>query len=406
MEILFIVPYTPTLIRVRPYNLIKFLAQRGHQLTLATLWETADEFRALAEWRSMGVDVLAARLTRARSILNALRTVPTRDPLQAAYCDSPQLRQLIQSKVNSQSFDAIHVEHLRGARYGLQLQLPTSNFKHPTPIIWDSVDCITYLFEQAARYRSGLFSWLITRLELGRTRKYEARMAAQFDRVLVTSEIDRQALAALSNRSTIDVLPNGVDLDYFTPRPDRREADTVVFSGKMSYHANAAAARYLIDLIMPLVWRQRPTAKLIIAGSRPARSIRHAGAVDARIEVTGSVEDMRVALRRASVSVAPLLYGAGIQNKILEAMACGVPVVASSRALAALPRVKRTSAVLVADEPRSFADAILRVLNDGELRAQLSAAGRQVVEAEHHWDHIAGQLEVIYRAAIEQRLAK
>ncbi len=404
MELLFIVPYTPTLIRVRPYNLIRFLARRGHHLTLATLWETADEFRMLAEWRSMGVDVLAAQLTRTRSIFNAIKAVPTRDPLQAAYCDSPQLMQLIQSKINSQSFDAIHVEHLRGARYALHLESPTSNLR--PPVIWDSVDCITYLFEQAARYRSGLFSRLITRLELGRTKKYEARLAAQFDRVLVTSEIDRRALAALSNRSEIDVLPNGVDLDYFTPRADQREADTIVFSGKMSYHANVTAARYLIDQIMPLVWRQRPNANLIIAGSRPPRSIRQAGAADARIKVTGSLVDLRVALWRASVSVAPLLYGAGIQNKVLEALACGVPVVASSRALAALPRVKLKSAALVADEPRSFADAILSVLNDEALRVHLRVAGRQYVEAEHHWDYSVNHLEDIYRAAIERRSLK
>jgi glycosyltransferase involved in cell wall biosynthesis len=402
MNILFIAPYTPTLIRVRPYNLIKFLAQRGHHITLATLWESIDEFHALAEWRSIGVEVLAARLTRTRSSFNAVKTLPTRDPLQVAYCDSPELRRLIRNQINAQRFDVVHVEHLRGARYGLQVKSLRDNSSDSPlatrhlPLIWDSVDCISYLFEQAARFRPGLLNHLITWLELGRTKRYEARLAAQFDRVLVTSEIDRDALQALSPRASIEVLPNGVDPEYFSPREDWREPNTIVFSGKMSYHANVAATHYLIDQIMPRVWQRQPAAKLIIAGSRPPKSIRLAAQHDQRLEVTGALADMRTALWRASVSVAPLLYGAGIQNKVLEAFACGLPVVASARALAALPLAK--SAALIADEPQAFADSVLDILKDAALRARLSAAGRAYVEHEHAWQTVAQHLEDIYRA--------
>ncbi|MCL5996877.1 MAG: glycosyltransferase, partial [Chloroflexi bacterium] len=165
MNILYITPYVPNLIRVRPYNLISILAQRGHNMTLATLWERADELQALEQLRTEGVRVIAAPLTRARRVWNNVRAVPTTQPLQATYCDAPALRRQIEAACHSQNgkFDVVHVEHLRGAAYGLwcksRMQLRTNEQMSDSriPVVWDSVDCITYLFEQAVRHSQSLF---------------------------------------------------------------------------------------------------------------------------------------------------------------------------------------------------------------------------------------------------------
>lgn len=392
MKILYIVPNPPSLVRVRPLNLIRHLQRRDHEMTVVTTWTSPGEWRDVESLRQHGINVIAAPLTKSRIVLNLLNALIVGTPFQAEYSWQPNLTDQI-SNAQAQ-FDVIHVEHLRGARYGLAL-------RPKRPIVWDSVDCITFLFEQASRQSQSLSGKLMTWLELGRTRRHEGWLVSQFDQVLVTSPTDRSALERLGHpKSEIAVLPNGVDLEYFTPGTDARQPETVVFSGKMSYHANITAALYLANQVMPLVWAQRPGVRLIIAGSQPSPAIRKLTETHRpHVEVTGYLSDLRAPLRQATVAVAPLLYGAGIQNKVLEAMACATPVVASARAVSAL-QAQPGQDCLVANSPQSFAEAILALLHDPALREQVGAAGRRYVERHHDWNTIAAQLESIYVRSI------
>ena len=152
--------------------------------------------------------------------------------------------------------------------------------------------------------------------------------------------------------------------------------------------------------IMPLVWAKRPGARVFIVGANPPRSIRRLAQIfPGRVEVTGAVPDIRPYLRRAAVAAAPVRYGAGIQNKVLEAMACGVPVVATSQACSALEAVSDRD-LLVAATAGDFAAGVVRVLEDGALAGRLGAAGRRYVEAHHDWGVVTGQLEHIYEECI------
>lgn len=417
MRILFVVAYTPTPIRTRPYNLLRTLARRGHAVTLCTLWENEPERYALEQLKDQGISVIAARLTRPRSAWNCLRALPTAMPLQADYCWHPELFERMQKAVGSRQhpFDAIHVEHLRGARYGVALRkelclLPSG---YRLPILWDSVDCISHLFEQAARNSRSMFGRVATRFELARTRRYEAWLVNQFDRVLVASSVDAEALQALVSGSefqfsgraqpstrnqrpaTICTLPNGVALDYFVPDDARRETETIVFTGKMSYHANVTAALHLVNDIMPLVWKERPGVRVQVVGKDPSRQV-CALAKDRRLLVTGGVPDLQPFLQRATVAVAPMSYGAGIQNKVLEAMACATPVVATPQAVSALHACPEDH-FLLANDPADFARQIFRLLDDADLQFRMGQAGRRYVEQHHNWDRIVGQLEGIYR---------
>ncbi len=401
MNILAVIPYVPTPIRVRPYYLLRVLAQRGHHITLATVWESESELKALDEMKSWGIEVLSAPLTKNQKLKNIAHALPTRSPIQAWFCYVPELAQAIESHLKQGNTDVIHIEHLRGAQYGLLAQ--TSNLQTQTPIIWDSVDCITHLFEQASQRSRSLKSRAMTAIELSRTRYYEGWLTEQFAHALVTSDTDQAALRKLArNPNPISTLGNGVDLSYFAPTSEKRQPDTIVFSGKMSYHANVTAALYLAQEVMPIVWRSRPNTKLVIAGSRPTPAVQALETNDpgARIRVTGYVKDLRVPLRQATIAAAPLLYGAGVQNKVLEAMACGTPVVASPQAINAL-KVAGGTDCLVADTPQAFASALLKLLNDEALRANMGAAGRRFVEAHHNWNDIVAQLEHIYERSIQ-----
>ncbi|MCC7359793.1 MAG: glycosyltransferase [Anaerolineales bacterium] len=416
MNILFVSPYTPTPIRTRPYNLLRSLARLGHRLTLAALWERDEEQRALRELEGLGIRVLARRLTRARVVCNLPAAVLRGQPLQARYCWEPGLAHRVEQAVAGEQFDLAHVEHLRGVELGRAVQAAGHRHGRTLPVVWDSVDCITTLFERAAETSRSLFGRWITRLELPRTRDYEGQAVRRFDRVLATAQFDAAALGRLAVRAAqrrsaggepvlnpagaVRWLPNGVDLEYFTPGASPRDPATVVLTGKMSYHANVTAAHVLLAEIMPRVWAERPDVRVNIIGSSPTPDIRAlAERFAPRVTVSGYVADLRPYLQTATLAVAPVAYGAGIQNKVLEAMACEAPVVASPQAVAALA-VRPEEQVLVAEGPAAGAAAIVRLIGDPALRARLGAAGRRYVAQHHDWNQVARQLQAIYHELV------
>lgn len=402
MRILFVVPYPPSLVRVRPYNLIKYLSERGHEITVATLWTSDEERRATERLQRLCHRVVAFHLPRWRSAWNCLRSLPTATPLQAAYSWQPALATRVVAL--SATTDIVHVEHLRGVKYAVTL----SQNGHHVPVVWDSVDCISHLFSQASHHSRSLKGRIMTRLELEWTRRYEAWLIQQFDQVLVTSRVDRTALRKLlkgkdgrdeTQASPIDVLPNGVDLEYFAPSPEEREPNTLIFSGKMSYHANISAALHLIKDIMPHVWSIRPNVRVWLVGKDPTREVQTLAQESPNVVVTGTVPDIRPYLRRATLSVAPILYGAGIQNKVLEAMACGTPVITNTCATSSLD-VKHARDVCIADTATDFAESILHLLDEPVRREELGQAGRTYVAEHHNWATIAAELEGVYHRLV------
>jgi sugar transferase (PEP-CTERM/EpsH1 system associated) len=395
LNILFISPYLPSLIRVRPYNFIKALAERGHKLTLLALQPPKEDTSGLAALCQWCQRVETIPLPQWRTLWNGVQAIPERIPFQAAYSRSPEMAQLIKQTQATQTFDVVHIEHLRGAEL--------SEAVNGTPVVFDSVDSITLLFERVRQAGPTWRSRMLAQLDLGRTRHYEGQFLKRFQRVLVTSPCDRDTLAELSllprlNQHLI-VLPNGVDLDYFKPINISREPATLVFTGKMSYHANIAAALDLATQVMPLIWQHLPAARLMIVGKDPTPKLM-ALTSDPRITVTGTVPDIRPYLAQASVAISPMRYGVGIQNKVLEAMAMATPVVSTPQAVSAI-QVQAGQEVLVADTPEAMAQAVSQLLTNQTLRQSIGQAGRSYVENHHDWKVIGEKLEGIYGEVIK-----
>jgi glycosyltransferase involved in cell wall biosynthesis len=369
-------------------------------LTVFTVGSSDEDVRDADALKSLCKTVHYEHLPTWRSLLNCLVALPTDQPLQTVYSWQTKLfNQLVREIKVAGDFDLVHVEHLRGSRYGVELMSRVPEM----PLVWDSVDCISHLFKQASKRSSNFLGQVITQLELGKTQKAEGRLTSLFDRVLITSSADRDALIELVPPhvypAPVSVLSNGVDLEYYQPNPSvARESATVVFSGKMSYHANISMALYLVDEIMPQIWAKRPEVRLVIVGKSPPVRIRKM-AENPQITVTGTVADIRQYLWSATVSVVPLVYGAGVQNKILEAMATATPVVTTSKAISALPLVPGRDA-LVGDTPSDFASAVLRVIEDSLLQNTVGTAGLDYVKQHHNWNRIALQLIGVYEETI------
>jgi glycosyltransferase involved in cell wall biosynthesis len=201
--------------------------------------------------------------------------------------------------------------------------------------------------------------------------------------------------------SFLQLLPQGTDVTYFTPGTEAREQSELVISGKMSYHANVSMTLHLVRDIMPLVWGQRPDVRLTIVGADPAREVL-ALQQQPLVTVTGRVGDVRPYLRRATAAVAPLTYGTGTQNKVLEAMACATPVIATPQAATSLA-IQPGQEMLVEQDAAGFARAILSLMAEPERQRRLGWAGRRFVEVHHDWAAIAARLEGIYDRVIQER---
>ena len=396
MRIAYVVPYIPNRIRTRPYNLIYQLTSLGHEVAVFTLGSSQGDLIDAQSLKSHCHDVHYYAQPVWRSLLNSAAALPSRKPLQSVYSWQPAMAREITGRASQKEFDIVHVEHLRGSRFGLFLKSRLPNM----PVVWDSVDCISHLFQQASRQSRSFFGKFMTRFELSRTRRAEGDLVRRFDQVLVTAPADRTALLELvppgKSPPAISVLPNGVDLEYFHPSAEfQRDPETIVFSGKMSYHANVSMAKYLGEEIMPRIWKVRPAARLYIVGKDPAPAIKQM-TQNPRITVTGTVDDIRPFLWRATVSVAPMLYGAGIQNKILEAMATGTPVVTTCQALSAL-QAQPGKDLFVSDDPDGFAQAVLQVLADRELQRKTGESGVTYTRTFHSWASIGSQLVSTYQ---------
>lgn len=388
MRILYVVPYVPSLIRVRPFHFIRELSKHHEVTVLATGFKhdvtTAEALRDVCQ----SAEVVPLELSN--SLRSCAAAALAGDPLQAAFCRSPQLTRRVQQLLSLSCFDIVHVEHLRAAH--LRTWIPGD-----VPTVFDAVDCISLLQERTLRSSHSLRQRGLAGLELTRTRRYEGRMLPRFDAVVATSPEDASALRELAPNTNVAVVPNGVDLDYFRPLDGPTDAATIVFSGKMSYHANVSAVLYFVQHVLPLVRQSRPDVRVRIVGSSPPRSILDL-ARDPNISVTGHVADIRADVGRATVAICPVTVKVGIQNKVLEAMAMGVPVVSNQLGAEGL-MAQRGRDFLVGTTPRELADRLCLVLSDRNLRANLAERGRRYVETHHRWSTAVRQLEDSYMIA-------
>ena len=402
MRVLFVTPYVPSRIRIRPLMFLRELARR-HEVSVLTLWATARERQDLSELMAL-YPAVGVHLSSRQVLRNCLRALATGTPLQGAYGYSPELSGLVQAAVGSSAgpdvsgslalrgpFDLVHVEHLRAAYLGAVI--PAS-----VPKVVDAVDCISLLLARTRAHSHSPKQRLLAAFELPRMRRYEPQALGRFDGVTATSPVDAAALRALDPRLAPTVITNGVDIPGSTRVEAARDPDVIVFAGKMSYHANATAACYFARQVLPIIQAQRPRASFHIVGSDPPREVR-ALSKQPGVVVTGYVADVTSHVRQATVAVAPMLVKVGVQNKVLEAMAVGTPIVATPAGVEGLG-ARPGEDLLVGSDPAELADRVLSVLGQAELRDRLAAAGRIYVDRYHRWEAIARSLEDVYARVV------
>jgi len=370
--------------RPRSYNFIKRLSRR-HEIALVTLVDSTKEEERVRKISAYCKVVRPVHVKKWQFYGNCLRYLPTAVPIRAASCFSAQADRAIAELLEREQYDIVQVEQIRAAHFGAWLQ--------GVGKVYDSTDSITLLLKRAYQNASNPLQKALFLEELIKMRRYEPKISANFDRILMCSKEDEAALKQLNPELRISIIRNGVDLDYFCPQEVDHEPGRIVFSGRLSYYVNADAIRYFLDKVFPLVLRKRTDATLDIVGSNPPRHL--LGHSSDHVRVTGFVPDIRPYLARASVAVCPVRLAVGTQNKIIEAMAMGIPIVSTTRGRTGLA-VKDDRELLVAADPFEFAEKVVELLNNGQMAERLSRNGRSYVEEYHSWDSIVSNLEDAY----------
>jgi glycosyltransferase involved in cell wall biosynthesis len=249
-----------------------------------------------------------------------------------------------------------------------------------TPLVIDVCDAASLRLEGELATASGKRAVLL-RARLAEMRHIERRLTTRTPHLLFASERDREAVGA---RAGV-IVPNGIELDRWTRESPLPAGSGIVFSGAMAYRPNDDAARRLVDRVLPLVREQVPDAWVVLAGRDPLPGLVAAANDRPEVTVTGTVDDLRPHLEGAAVYCAPLRFAAGIQNKLLEALAMEIPVVTTPVAAAGLLGGVAEPPLAIADDDAGLAAAVVRLLQDPAERMRLALAGRAHVEHHFSW---------------------
>jgi polysaccharide biosynthesis protein PslH len=367
--------------KLKIYNLAKRLCIR-HELHLLTFAQDSEDWKYEEDLKKIFTTVQFVDLPKSKSALNCIRGLFDKTPFQVHYFRSNAMRDALSTLLDKEKFQVIHVQHLRMAQY-LSKQ---SQFAR----ILDLPDAFSLYWSRKQAATKNPILRFFERMEQKRVYQYE-RIIASYNTALVCSTEDKQYLEQEHHLSNVSLLPNGVDTTTYTANNhDYSHNHTLLFTGNMDYGPNIDAVQYFVSDILPLVRQKFPEVQFIIAGQRPVAKV--LALASSNIKVTGFIPNLAEQYNAASVVVAPLRFGAGTQNKVLESMAMGVPVVCSNIGFKGLG-IESGGGAIVQTEPTAFAQSIIDLLLSEDLRRNVGSKGVALIQNKFSWDIIAKQLE-------------
>ena len=382
MRILYLahrVPFPPNKgEKIRAFHQLRALSARSHHIDLFAFGDHPDDLRHEGELRRFCASVTLLPLRAVPAGTRVLRALPSRTSLTVAYFDSVAMHAAVGMAVQRTPPDAVV------ACSSSMVQYVRRELRARTVI--DLIDVDSEKWREYSQ-RASFPKSVVYAIEARRLRRYEHWLAQEFPHVLLTTSREVEVFGSL-HADRLQVLSGGVDIDYFQPRVhDDAAPPELVFTGVMDYFPNVDAVQWFVREVWPAL-AHVPGLRFTIVGSRPSPAVQALARVPG-ITVTGAVPDVRPYLQRAAVVVVPLRVARGMQNKVLEAMASGVPVVATPATVEAFNT--GDIPVRVASEPCQFADMITSLLDDARARATLGRAARAFVERHYRWEPILDQ---------------
>ncbi len=395
MKILFLahrIPYPPNKgEKIRAYHELEYLGAR-HTVDLFCFADSPEEARGHQALAPFCRRIYVHTLSRWKAMWRAARASWKGEPFSLGYFHSAEFQSAVRKAVAEDRYDSIFVYCSAMGQYVPQ--------PCPCPAVIDFVDVDSAKWAQYASASNFPFSWVYAR-EAHCLAEYEKKLVRAFSASVVATAQEAAQLAG-EHPLHVTVVRNGVRLrqDAEVPRiPEELRAlqPYVVFVGTMDYRPNVDAVTYFVEQILPAIHGKHPELRFLIVGHRPARQVRRLGRRPGVI-VTGVVPDIFSYLQGAVAAVAPFRISQGVQNKILEALATGLPVVSTSRPAKAVD-ARHAETLLIADTPKDFAEAVIALLEDPLLRSRLQA-GAALVREQFDWDTNLRRLEQLLESVV------
>jgi sugar transferase (PEP-CTERM/EpsH1 system associated) len=392
MKLLFITarfPYPPVKgDKVIPYQRMKYFSQK-HEITLLSLADTKIDQQHISIIRQYCKHIHLVPLRKIESFANILVKGLSDIPLQVLYFKSLGFKRKLENLLSENKYDLVHIFTLRMAPY-------VSAYKG-CPKIIELIDSMELNMKRRASLEKNIKKWVFN-LESRRLAVYEKMIIKNFDNAVVVSQIDKDMI----KQDSIVVSPNGVDTETFHPiSDDQKNPDLIIFTGNMGYFPNQQAVLCFANEIFPLIQQKRAGAKFWIVGCSPPKKIKMLERTNGAIKVLGFVGSITDYINKATVSVCPANSGSGIQNKILEALACGVPVVVTSLAKGDI-RLDENDGIFVSDTADSFADKVIEIMTNTHLQNVIKKRAPLAVQKNYSWEKSNITVENIYSKLLNQ----
>lgn len=357
--------------RLRAFNQIKELSKH-HEITLCALNDAPIHPQAIEKLSPYCKNIEIIHLSKSNIYFNLINNLLfTQNSLQVAYFYNKTAEKKIHKLIEKYQPEHIYCQLIRVSEYVKNI---------PIPKTLDYMDALARGMER--RIENGSFFLRpFLKLETIRLKRYEHEIFDYFDNKTIISDQDRKLIVHAANHH-IAVVPNGVDFNKYYPIDIDKEFD-IIFTGNMGYPPNVMAAEYLVNEIMPIVWKTNPSINIAIVGANPAVKVK--ALASKKVIVTGFVADMNQYYGKAKIFIAPMLIGTGLQNKLLEAMAAQLPCITSTLANNALGG-EHNKNIIIAEKPQQYAEQILNLLTDNELATRIAQSGHQFVKQQYSWE--------------------
>ncbi len=392
MKLLFVanrIPYPPFRgDKLKIFNLAKCLSPE-HELHLVTFYETEKELSHVTELKAVFTSVTLIPLTKWRCLLNtALTLLRPGIPFQVGYFSSWKFRKTLKEQIERIQPHGIHVQHLRMAQ-----QIPAV---YRSISLLDLPDAISLYYQRRAKHSTFPIAKLAFAWETRRLKRYEHKILPLFPKVLCCSAEDGRHLQTLHPHTRVGILENGVDTKTYAPRKQEKSASPkLLFTGNMDYAPNVDAVQYFADEILPCIQSVHPTVIFEIAGQKPIPQVL-ALADRPGISVTGFVPNLADAYASATIVVAPLRFGAGTQNKVLEALSMNIPVVCTSIGFHGIG-LNHGEGIWCEHGTNNLIDRINQLLSEPDYAKTWAEQAGTTIRQRFDWQTIAQQLLLNFR---------
>jgi sugar transferase (PEP-CTERM/EpsH1 system associated) len=374
--------------KIATFNEIRHLSA-GHDMHVFCLGDGAHDLDNVKGLREYARSVTAVPVGSTKIKWRALKALFASKPLSVAALNEAKLHAAIRQKFAELRPDLIVVYSCNVAQFAEHF--PT------VPRIMQFGDLDSLKWRQYAERSRIPLRWVYA-IEERRLLAYERRIANMFSVALVHTELEKHDFERLIPGVPVTLVGNGVDLDYFRPVGATKRPASMVFTGVMDYRPNVDAVLWFCEEILPIIQAKIPEANLTICGTSPTAAVRRL-ARKTGVTVTGRVSDTRPYLDEAELFVAPLRMARGIQNKLLEALAMGLPCVTSTTAWRGVG-IPEGEGIFAADRPRDFAGHVIGLLRDADRRIEMARRARAAAETHYRWEAQMARLDQVIAAAV------